>query len=196
MQAKKLIDLRPFESPADITAKLGQNKKKAGPSGISPRIFDDAVDILEGYGEVDSILEGCERIGAKLKIAIAAWTVTGSEKGKEPVLTDEIQEDGALSLRADVTFNVKDKNRFLSQPAMMSDTVTLKDYQLLGVNWLHLLYNRGLSCILADEMGLGKTVQVISFFALLKERGIKGPHLVVVPYVFACLSTFVCSPSC
>jgi hypothetical protein len=25
---------------------------------------------------------------------------------------------------------------------------------------------------------------VISFFAFLKERGIKGPHLVVVPYVY------------
>jgi SWI/SNF-related matrix-associated actin-dependent regulator of chromatin subfamily A containing DEAD/H box 1 len=31
--------------------------------------------------------------------------------------------------------------------------------------------------------GLGKTIQVISFFAHLKERGSKGPHLVVVPYV-------------
>jgi SWI/SNF-related matrix-associated actin-dependent regulator 1 of chromatin subfamily A len=30
-------------------------------------------------------------------------------------------------------------------------------------------------------LGLGKTVQVISLFALLKERGIKGPHLIVVP---------------
>jgi len=32
-------------------------------------------------------------------------------------------------------------------------------------------------------LGLGKTIQVISFFASLKERGNKGPHLVVVPYV-------------
>jgi hypothetical protein len=29
--------------------------------------------------------------------------------------------------------------------------------------------------------GLGKTIQVISFFAHLKEQGSKGPHLVVVP---------------
>lgn len=31
-------------------------------------------------------------------------------------------------------------------------------------------------------LGLGKTIQVISFFALLKERGNFGPHLVIVPY--------------
>jgi hypothetical protein len=29
--------------------------------------------------------------------------------------------------------------------------------------------------------GLGKTVQVISFFAHLRESGKKGPHLIVVP---------------
>jgi SWI/SNF-related matrix-associated actin-dependent regulator 1 of chromatin subfamily A len=29
--------------------------------------------------------------------------------------------------------------------------------------------------------GLGKTIQVISFFAHLKEHGSKGPHLVIVP---------------
>ncbi|EEB95766.1 hypothetical protein MPER_05212, partial [Moniliophthora perniciosa FA553] len=63
----------------------------------------------------------------------------------------------------------------------LTSGVPLKDYQLLGVNWLHLLYSSGYSCILADEMGLGKTIQVISFFAYLKEKGNKGPHLVVVP---------------
>jgi SWI/SNF-related matrix-associated actin-dependent regulator 1 of chromatin subfamily A len=31
---------------------------------------------------------------------------------------------------------------------------------------------------------LGKTVQVISFLAALKERGHRGPHLIVVPSVF------------
>jgi SWI/SNF-related matrix-associated actin-dependent regulator of chromatin subfamily A containing DEAD/H box 1 len=132
---------------------LGQTKKKAGPWGISPRIFEDAVDILEGYGEVDSVLEECERIGAKLRSAIAAWTVIGSEKPAEAVLADDIQEDGALSLRSHTTFGSKDKSRYLSQPSLLADSVKLKEYQLLGVNWLHLLYNKGLSCILADEMG-------------------------------------------
>ena len=34
----------------------------------------------------------------------------------------------------------------------------------------------------ADEMGLGKTLQTISLLAYLREaRGVKGPHLVIVP---------------
>lgn len=39
------------------------------------------------------------------------------------------------------------------QPASVPDGIALKDYQLLGVNWLYLLYKRNTSCILADEMG-------------------------------------------
>jgi Superfamily II DNA/RNA helicases, SNF2 family len=44
------------------------------------------------------------------------------------------------------------------------------------------LHDKKLNGILADEMGLGKTIQTISLFAYLAcERGIWGPHLVVVP---------------
>ncbi|WFD36415.1 DNA helicase [Malassezia cuniculi] len=68
------------------------------------------------------------------------------------------------------------------QPGNLADGVVLKDYQVLGVSWLDLLYSNDTSCILADEMGLGKTAQVIAFLALLKERqAARGTHLVVVP---------------
>lgn len=43
------------------------------------------------------------------------------------------------------------------------------------------MYNKKLSGILADEMGLGKTCQIISFLGVLLEKGLPGPHLVVVP---------------
>ena len=36
----------------------------------------------------------------------------------------------------------------------------LRDYQLLGLNWLLRCWYTKKSSILADEMGLGKTVQV------------------------------------
>lgn len=187
-QAAKIIAARPFKQPEDINAKLNQTKKKAGSTGISFRIFEDTVNIMEGYAEVDRILEKCENIGARLRTAIATWTAPGSDKGKEATLpegsialSDDVQEDGALTLRSRASFNADKKNKFLGQPSLLADSVTLKEYQLLGVNWLNLLHSRKLSCILADEMGLGKTVQVISFFALLKERGIHGPHLIVVP---------------
>jgi len=70
----------------------------------------------------------------------------------------------------------------IGQPALLSDHCKLTQYQLVGLNWLYLLYQANLNGILADEMGLGKTLQTISMFALLKEKNIcSGPHLVVVP---------------
>ena len=36
----------------------------------------------------------------------------------------------------------------------------LRDYQMMGLEWMVSLYNNKLNGILADEMGLGKTVQV------------------------------------
>lgn len=68
------------------------------------------------------------------------------------------------------------------QPSLLSSTLTLTSYQLVGLNWLTILHREGVNGILADEMGLGKTVQVISFLAHLKESNLaKNIHLVVVP---------------
>lgn len=54
---------------------------------------------------------------------------------------------------------------------------TLRNYQVIGYNWLKEISTLGLGGILADEMGLGKTIQVISF--LLGEKGKKV--LIVTP---------------
>jgi len=45
--------------------------------------------------------------------------------------------------------------------------------------------------LLRCASGLGKTIQVISFFAHLKEKGGLGPHLVVVPCVLCCVYCLV-----
>lgn len=59
---------------------------------------------------------------------------------------------------------------------------SLREYQIIGLDWLVTLHNKRLNGILADEMGLGKTIQTISLLASLAcDRGIWGPHLIVVP---------------
>ena len=111
-------------------------------------MLDDCVQILKGYGSVDSILESCEKIGSSLRATIASWTAS-----KGP--TTEVVEDGAISLLSLTSLKKsKVQNYLTSQPNFLSQNVFLKEYQLLGVNWLNLLYRRNLSCILADEMGM------------------------------------------
>ncbi|XP_060081235.1 helicase domino-like isoform X1 [Ylistrum balloti] len=59
---------------------------------------------------------------------------------------------------------------------------TLREYQHVGLDWLATMYEKRLNGILADEMGLGKTIQTIALLAHLAcDKGIWGPHLIVVP---------------
>lgn len=53
----------------------------------------------------------------------------------------------------------------LSTPPLLHGT--LRDYQMIGLDWLAKLYRKNLNGVLADEAGLGKTVQIIAFFAHL-----------------------------
>jgi non-specific serine/threonine protein kinase len=63
----------------------------------------------------------------------------------------------------------------------------LRPYQQDGYAWLAFLYEHRFGACLADDMGLGKTLQTICLLAAIEEgcikpaRGVKGPHLVVVP---------------
>jgi SNF2 family DNA or RNA helicase len=74
-------------------------------------------------------------------------------------------------------------------PLILNPELKLREYQIIGLDWLVTMYDKNLNGILADEMGLGKTIQVtlytlkktIAFTAHLAERGIWGPHLIVVP---------------
>ncbi|KAJ3179280.1 hypothetical protein HK101_010051 [Irineochytrium annulatum] len=66
------------------------------------------------------------------------------------------------------------------QPSMITGCV-MRDYQLVGMEWLISLWEQGLNGILADEMGLGKTLQTIAFLAHLTEMQVWGPFLIVAP---------------
>lgn len=79
--------------------------------------------------------------------------------------------------------------------------ISLRDYQVRGVDWMYSLHKKRSNGILADEMGLGKffslcmtirpmtgrlfagkTLQVIEFFKRLQQkRANHGPHLIVLP---------------
>lgn len=101
------------------------------------------------------------------------------DKGKDS--EDRIADAAAAARSAQPTGNtfsttsVRTKFPFLLK-------FPLREYQHIGLDWLVTMYEKRLNGILADEMGLGKTIMTISLLAHLAcEKGIWGPHLIVVP---------------
>lgn len=171
VQATSIIDIRPFESEDQLRKKL-QRKK-----GVSPRYFDDYIRILEGYESVDSVIAKCERVGKELSDILAIWasvadtdaeastSANGVETGSATptdaggvsivaVDVEAIQAKAEAIGATDAARSEALKGYMSTQPSLLAEGVQLKDYQLLGVNWLALLHRRNLSCILADEMGI------------------------------------------
>lgn len=167
-QARSIIELKPYESEDDLRKKLQRRK------GVSPRYFDDYVIMLEGYDSVDSVIERCEAVGRDISDVLAIWasaadtaadsssaataaTVNAAGTGGVSIVAVNPEaikaKANATSTSADVAKAAALKSYMSTQPALLAEGVVLKDYQLLGINWLSLLHQKNLSCILADEMG-------------------------------------------
>ncbi|KAI8878587.1 hypothetical protein K501DRAFT_228178 [Backusella circina FSU 941] len=160
--AEKLINqLRPFRNMQDLEGRLKSEK------GVSVTFISSYKSVQMGYSATDRIIEKVEHIGKDLGNILEVWkgemSAASSRQGSPD--SDEDAMDGYLT----------------TQPTFVNPEMTLKDYQIMGVNWMLLLYRKNISGILADEMGLGKTAQVISFLARLYEMGDEGLHLIVVP---------------
>lgn len=155
-------ELRPYESMDDLQEKLRNTK------GLGERFITAHRDMMRGYSAVDKLIDDIEQIASDLNGIVDVW--------KKKELGQEIQ-----SLPDDELEKTAMEGYLHQQPENMSSTVSLKGYQIFGVNWMLLLYRRQLSGILADEMGLGKTAQVIGFLAQLVSQGNVGPHLIIVP---------------
>jgi SWI/SNF-related matrix-associated actin-dependent regulator of chromatin subfamily A member 5 len=112
----------------------------------------------------------CRREGRQLPVAAAAAAANKKGRGGEK------QPGGGGGGKGDE-----------HRPPMMAtqpDIVVtpLRDYQMIGLEWMASMHSRGMPFVLGDEMGLGKTLQTIALIAHLKEdMGYSGPSLVVCP---------------
>ena len=207
--AERVISARPFNTIndiadnnfADANAPVLNRRKTVG-----LRMVEQTEVSLKGYKAVDSLIKKCAQYGEIVSSQMKAWGVTQTgQEGELDVVDLDPTDDGEAKTTIDVPADKRDEAagegdqgggdddgvevkkgssglRYLKhEPALLSDDITLNNYQQVGLNWINMLYRNKISCILADEMGLGKTCQVISFMAHLKETGAKHPHLVVVP---------------
>jgi len=111
-------------------------------------------------------------------VAATAKKSKKGSRGKKGRLTEAEEDERLLKTAQSKRHTI----RLDKQPSNLASHCKMHPYQLEGLNWMIKLHDHGINGILADEMGLGKTLQTISMLAYLREsRGVKGPHLVVVP---------------
>lgn len=202
---REVLDQRPFASLAavrkihvDTTKKAQEPGKKVRKPRITfgERLVDSSEEMWDAYSTIDSVVKKCEEKGKPMVAGMSQWGFNifgaSTEDGVDATSLDDSsdasssRDSGYHTPHSDAGApNVQKVNRtkLLKQPAIMNDGIELKDYQVVGLNWLNLLWQHQISGILADDMGLGKTCQVIAFLSHLKEVGNTGnqPTLVVVP---------------
>ncbi|KAM9519346.1 LOW QUALITY PROTEIN: SWI/SNF-related matrix-associated actin-dependent regulator of chromatin subfamily A containing DEAD/H box 1b [Salvelinus alpinus] len=138
-------------SPVELSLISGCSVKKARRI-VELRPFNEwenLVAVLDrGNGLSTDLVQGCCVVLREQDVARSLLT-------KCENITNKMMQD--------VTQVVERDKGFQKQPEILNSKFQLKPYQLIGQNWLTLLYQNNLSGILTDEMGLGKTIQAISF---------------------------------
>jgi SWI/SNF-related matrix-associated actin-dependent regulator 1 of chromatin subfamily A len=207
---RAIFENRPFRSLAAIekihvdSRQLDKGKKARKPKyTFGERLVESAKDMWNAYETIDQVVKQCEVRGRPMVTSMARWGIDifGAATEGEVAITSlddssEISSTRDSGYQSPRTSHASDsdgedlrklahraagKQKLLKKPSIMNDDIELKDYQVVGLNWLNLLWQNGISGILADDMGLGKTCQVISFISHLKETGAQGPHLIIVP---------------
>jgi SWI/SNF-related matrix-associated actin-dependent regulator 1 of chromatin subfamily A len=157
-QAAIIIKHRPYTSVDDVRYKLTKAR------GVSMKLFEQYTEIMEGYVQIDACLNKCEGIANDIASTLSVWR--SASMGQDGSVIGTPRADGLNDVKVDVNKvsellrNETDsrKRKILGQyikeqPSKLSKGTVLKDYQLLGVNWLNLLFAKKIGCILADEMG-------------------------------------------
>lgn len=196
-QAEHVVASRPYRSLNAVWAVQNpnnKNKTKKAASSYGERLWDKVYEMMKSYEAVDYLVRTCENMSKPLARSMSNWGVDVYGKGREGEGLDltSLQEitgnapvssgkDSGLGTPISDDGRPASKKNFIPQPASLAEGVKMKDYQVVGINWLYLLFKEKLSGILADDMGLGKTLQTIAFIAHLAEIGETGPHLIVVP---------------
>ncbi len=186
------------ESNNNTNEKGRANDKRTGRDKENVAVVDisndsDIVDDEECDDPEESartILTQCINISQRLSKAVGTWQEGNAVLKNVIGLTDMPKGDDDNTSSSHVFTN--------AHVSIACPKLSLRPFQLVGVNWLSLMHDEGVNGVLADEMGLGKTVQTISFLGLLYHRRHaekhssiykkeladtknNAPHIIVVP---------------
>lgn len=186
-----MIEKRPFDDISKakrVTVGKKPGARKASKVSIGENVVEAVEVFHNAVDAIDSVVAKCERDAKAIKQQVDTWDIDtfGHDKLQGQRQDSEDLPPTPTSISAPKYV----RPPIAKQPRYMDGHCKMKPFQLVGLNWMSLLYNFNIGCILADEMGLGKTCQVISLISHLvedyeetndEERRVPWPNLVVVP---------------
>ena len=150
-KSESVISLRPFSSWPDIVDKFKTEK------GLNPTMLVEAKSVLDQQITLTSFLEHCESIAKNIENSVRNLINRQSLDEKNDDQDSDTDDD-------------ESQIQIVKQPQLLNSDFKLKPYQIIGVNWLYVMFKNQTNAVLSDEMGLGKTIQTIAFLAYLKEN--------------------------
>ncbi|XP_031835828.1 chromodomain-helicase-DNA-binding protein 1 isoform X4 [Nomia melanderi] len=200
LKAQKVKGLKKLDNFIKREREIQQWRDYAGPEDID--YFECQLelqqDLLKSYNNVERIIAEYNKPDSEhpdyyckwesLPYAEATWedgaliVKKWPEKIKE--FRDREESKRTPSKHCKVLKSRPKFHQLKGQPDYMGKgrELTLRDYQMDGLNWMIHSWCKENSVILADEMGLGKTIQTICFlYYLFHTQQLHGPFLLVVP---------------
>ncbi|XP_068971299.1 chromodomain-helicase-DNA-binding protein 1 isoform X1 [Bombus flavifrons] len=200
LKAQKVKGLKKLDNFIKREREIKQWRDYAGPEDID--YFECQLelqqDLLKSYNNVERIIAEYNKPDSdhpdyyckweSLPYAEATWEDGALIVKKWPEKIKEFREreesKRTPSKHCKVLKSRPKFHQLKGQPDYMGKgrDLTLRDYQMDGLNWMIHSWCKENSVILADEMGLGKTIQTICFlYYLFHTHQLYGPFLLVVP---------------
>lgn len=188
-QLECMIEKRPFEDLSKarrVTVAKKPGARKASKISIGDSVVDAVRVFLDAVSAIDEVVAKCEADAKAIKGQVDTWDV--DTFGHDKRARRQTSEENLPPTPTSFSTVKYVRPPIPRQPRFMDGHCEMRPFQLVGLNWMSLLYNFNIGCILADEMGLGKTCQVISLICHLVEDYNKNPgrkrpwpNLIVVP---------------
>ncbi|KAK0655675.1 SNF2 family N-terminal domain-containing protein [Cercophora newfieldiana] len=187
--AQLMLDHQPFsniEAAKNVTISQKKQRKKSSKVAIGEEVVSAVKSYVRALDGIDHVMAVCDSKADDVKRSTSRWVMDTTGQPRNDAKSDD---EKPLTPRSMGETKLVDLP--VGQPKLMNGHCTMKSFQIYGLNWLFLLYQKNHGAILADDMGLGKTCQVISFICTIVEDWEKNgrarakshawPNLIVVP---------------
>ncbi|KAK1752367.1 ATP-dependent helicase fft2 [Echria macrotheca] len=187
--ARLMLRHQPFadiDAAMNVTINQKKQRKKSSRVAIGEDIVSSVKSYIRALDGIDHVIAVCESQADEIKRTTSRWLLDQTGQPRD----DNKGDDEKPMTPNSIAESPKLIKLPLGQPKMMDSHCTMKSFQIYGLNWLFMLYEKQYGAILADDMGLGKTCQVISLICSVvedferngKERAAQPwPNLIMVP---------------